>query len=134
MNILPTIMNVELIGCIAGLISTISFFPQVLKVWKTNSTKGLSLLMYIFYVTSLAMWGAYAWLIESYSLLITEVVTGLFVGYILIKMLKELVKRDKGNKKEINNVLQNIEKNQPSLTSHPKNDDKPKRLCEKRHL
>lgn len=128
MNSLPTIINVEIIGCMAGILSTISFFPQVLKVWKTNSTKGLSLWMYILYASSLVMWGAYAWLINSYSLLITEGVTGLFVGYILLKMLKELVKRNKGNKKKMIDTLSNIEKDPTSLNIYAKNDDKPKKL------
>ncbi|MBW8309714.1 MAG: hypothetical protein K0M45_08810 [Candidatus Paracaedibacteraceae bacterium] len=64
------------------------FFPQVLKVWKTRSTKGLSLEMYILYLLGLILWAVYAWLIDSVSLLITELVTGIFVFYILFHKLR----------------------------------------------
>lgn len=80
--------NIELLGLVAGFVSTISFFPQVLKVWKTRSTKGLSLGMYILYLLGLILWGVYAWLIDSLSLLITELVTGIFVFYILFHKLR----------------------------------------------
>jgi len=79
--------SIEILGLLAGFISTISFFPQVLKVWKTQSTKGLSLGMYILYLLGLILWAAYACLIDSVSLLITEIVTGIFVFYILFHKL-----------------------------------------------
>ncbi len=83
------ILNIELLGLLAGFISTLSFLPQVHKVWKTQSTQGISLGMYIIYFLGLLLWGIYAWFIESYSLLITEMVTGLLVSYILIQKSKE---------------------------------------------
>lgn len=81
--------NVEVLGLIAGILSTISFFPQALKAWKTNSTKELSLCMYIIYSLSLILWGIYAWYIQAISLLVTEIVTSIFVLYILQKKMRE---------------------------------------------
>ena len=85
---MPPLSTTELLGYIAGLISTLSFLPQVLKVWRSNHTNGLSIGMYTLYATSLALWSVYAWLIGSYALLITEVITGLLVGYILVKLVQ----------------------------------------------
>ena len=85
------IQNIEFLGLLAGLISTISFFPQVIKVWKTGSTHDLSLGMYILYLIGIILWGIYAWFIESSSLLITEIVTSFLVAYILIKKIKNSV-------------------------------------------
>lgn len=78
----------ELIGYLAGLISTLSFLPQVLKVWRGHATNGISIGMYTLYAVSILLWGIYAWLIGSYALLVTEVVTGFLVGYILVKLVQ----------------------------------------------
>ncbi|MDA9285202.1 PQ-loop domain-containing transporter, partial [Flavobacteriaceae bacterium] len=32
-------MNIEIIGLIAAVFTTSSFFPQVVKIWKTKQTK-----------------------------------------------------------------------------------------------
>lgn len=80
---------VELLGFLAGFVSTISFFPQVLKVWKSGSTQGISLGMYIIYLLGLFLWVVYAWLIESHSLLITEAVTAFLVAYILVRKIRQ---------------------------------------------
>ncbi|WP_032113704.1 SemiSWEET family sugar transporter [Candidatus Paracaedibacter symbiosus] len=81
--------NIEFLGLLAGFVSTISFLPQALKVWRTHSTKGISLGMYVIYFIGLILWGVYAWLIESYPLLVTEIVTGILALYILIMKFKE---------------------------------------------
>ena len=39
-------MNVDLIGAVAGTLSTIAFIPQVWRIWKTRSARDLSLPMY----------------------------------------------------------------------------------------
>jgi len=36
-----TTNQVEFLGMLAGLISTVAFIPQVLKVWRTESTKDI---------------------------------------------------------------------------------------------
>ena len=79
----------EILGYIAGLISAVSFFSQVLKVFNGHSIKGLSLGMYTLYLISLFLWAVYAYLIEAHALLATEVVTGVLVGYILLKIISK---------------------------------------------
>ena len=82
-------INLEIIGGIAGTLSTIAFLPQAILIWKTNSTAGISLGMYILYSCSLILWAIYAYLLNCYSLLITELVTLVIVSYILIKIIRE---------------------------------------------
>ncbi|WP_439815422.1 SemiSWEET family sugar transporter [Zavarzinia sp. CC-PAN008] len=50
---------IDLIGGAAGLLSVISFIPQVRKAWKERETKDLSLKMYLVTVTAFALWLAY---------------------------------------------------------------------------
>jgi MtN3 and saliva related transmembrane protein len=84
-----TPFKIELLGFLAGAFSTLAFLPQAFLVWKTKSTRDISLGMYSLYVCSLILWGAYACLIDSWCLLITELVTLVIALYILMMKLKE---------------------------------------------
>lgn len=81
-------MPVDWLGTLASVFSTLAFFPQALKVWKHRSTRGISRSMYVLYCLSLLLWTAYAWLIDSWPLLLTEIVTGVMAGYILLMTFK----------------------------------------------
>lgn len=56
---------VDLLGYVAGILVVGSLLPQVIKSWKTKSTKDISLLRYVIYVTGLILWIIYAILIEN---------------------------------------------------------------------
>jgi len=78
----------DTLGMAAGFVSTVAFLPQALKVWRTRSTRGISTGMYALYCLSLVLWGIYAWMIEAWPLLVTEIVTGLMTFYILVMTLR----------------------------------------------
>jgi len=50
---------IDIIGYIAGIFVTISLIPQVIKSWKTKSTKDLSLLRYLIYIAGIVLWLVY---------------------------------------------------------------------------
>src|SRR5258708_19153041 len=52
-------MNVDLIGSVAGTLSTIAFIPQVWRIWKTRSARDLSLPMYLIFTSGVALWFVY---------------------------------------------------------------------------
>jgi len=54
-----------MLGYIAGILVVISLLPQVIKSWKTKSTKDISLLRYVIYVTGLILWIIYALIIDN---------------------------------------------------------------------
>ena len=81
-------MNYEIIGFIAAILTTSSFLPQLIKVWKTKSSKGVSILMYFVMLSGVILWGAYGYLIESKSVLIANIVAGLLQIVILILIFK----------------------------------------------
>ncbi|MEW5996064.1 MAG: SemiSWEET transporter [Candidatus Micrarchaeota archaeon] len=56
---------IDILGYVAGLLVVISLVPQVIKSWKTKSTKDISLWRYIIYVTGLILWIAYAVIIQN---------------------------------------------------------------------
>ena len=73
-----------MLGTAAGVVSTLSFLPQVFKIWRTQSTKDISLGMYSLYSLGLVLWGLYALMIKTWPLLMTEIITGVMTGYILM--------------------------------------------------
>jgi len=50
---------VDIIGYLAGFFILISIIPQIVKSWKTKSTKDLSLLRYLVYVVGVILWTVY---------------------------------------------------------------------------
>jgi MtN3 and saliva related transmembrane protein len=74
----------EIMGYIAGILTTIAFVPQVIKTYQSRSTQNISLSMYVIYCTSVVLWLIYGILINSFPLIITEMITLILSGAILI--------------------------------------------------
>ncbi|MDC0654730.1 SemiSWEET transporter [Flavobacteriaceae bacterium] len=84
-------MNIEIIGLIAAVFTTSSFFPQVVKIWKTKQTKDISTTMYIAMMIGTCFWLAYGLLINSLAIIVANIISGLLVLFVLIF---KLVKRN----------------------------------------
>lgn len=63
-------MQIELIGYLAGLLTTIAFVPQVLQVVKTKSTKDISLAMFLVFSTGVLSWLIYGIFVNSLPMII----------------------------------------------------------------
>ncbi len=50
---------ITIIGLAAATLTVVSLFPQLLKVWKTRSTKDISMGMFALLCTSLLLWLIY---------------------------------------------------------------------------
>jgi MtN3 and saliva related transmembrane protein len=87
-------MNSEIIGIIAGAFSCTTFLPQVIKTWKSKSTKDVSLTMFLIATLGTTLWLVYGILINSISIIGTNIVVLIFS----ITML-ELIYRNRGNEK-----------------------------------
>ena len=81
-------MNVEAIGILAGIISCTTFMPQVVKTWRSRSTKDVSLLMFILAGVGTSLWLLYGILINSFSLIFTNVVVLLLSLIMIILKLR----------------------------------------------
>ena len=68
-------MNPEIIGFIAGLLVAAALLPQVIKSWKTKSTKDISLGWSITSIMGQIMWLVYGVLVSSPSLVIMSAIT-----------------------------------------------------------
>jgi MtN3 and saliva related transmembrane protein len=64
--------TIEILGYTAGTISMLVFLPQVIKTWRTKSTKDISLLMFLFATSSVILWLIYGILIRNGSIIYTN--------------------------------------------------------------
>ncbi|WP_157314715.1 SemiSWEET transporter [Chitinibacter sp. GC72] len=75
---------IELLGLLAGTLTTISFVPQVWQVWKSKSAKDISLGMYAIFVAGVAMWLGYGLLVGSAPVYLANTVTLILAGAVLV--------------------------------------------------
>ena len=73
----------DLIGMIAGTLTTIAFVPQVWRVWKTRSTKDISLSMYLVFTAGVVFWLAYGLMLGAWPIIVANVVTLALTGTVL---------------------------------------------------
>jgi MtN3 and saliva related transmembrane protein len=76
------------VGFFSGFCTTIAFVPQVYKVWKTKSTKDISLLMFLVFTTGIIGWLIYGILSDNLPIIIANIVTFFLVLSILIAKIK----------------------------------------------
>lgn len=80
----------EALGIAAGTLTTSSFVPQVLRTWRTRSTRDISCKMYLIMCAGIALWIVYGVLINSLSVVVANGASLLLTGSILaMKVLFE---------------------------------------------
>src|SRR4051812_12899408 len=79
----------NVIGFLAGILSTTSFAPQVYKAWR-EGTQSISLRMYMITVTSFTLWTIYGLLLQSAPLIIFNALSLVMSGTILTLKLRNL--------------------------------------------
>ena len=80
--------SITWIGLLAGTLTTISFFPQMLKTWKTRSTKDISLGMFLMFCAGVLLWIIYGLFLEDIPVIMTNVATFSLAFPILVLKLK----------------------------------------------
>ncbi|BAQ61902.1 hypothetical protein GM3708_2308 [Geminocystis sp. NIES-3708] len=74
---------VTIIGLMAGFLTTISFLPQVIKTWKSQSAKDLSLSMFLSFCIGVFLWLIYGILQTDIPIIISNLITLILAGTIL---------------------------------------------------
>lgn len=80
---LPTIL-----ATVAGILSTASFVPQVLKAWRERDTAAISKRMYMVTVTAFVLWSTYGFLIGAMPLIVFNLLSLLLSGTILFLKIR----------------------------------------------
>ncbi|MBP6422749.1 MAG: SemiSWEET family sugar transporter [Propionivibrio sp.] len=76
------------VGYAAAILTTISFVPQVLKVWRTRSARDVSLGMYSLFTLGIFTWLVYGALIESWPVILANFITLILAGTVLAMKLR----------------------------------------------
>lgn len=78
----------DLVGSIAGTLTTVAFIPQVARAWRTRSVEDLSLWMLLAFSSGVALWIAYGVITRALPLIVTNGVTLLLSTVLLGMKLK----------------------------------------------
>lgn len=74
---------VNLLGSLAGTLTTIAFVPQVLKTWRSRSAKDISTGMFLIFAAGVLLWLIYGIAISAWPIIIANAITLLLASIIL---------------------------------------------------
>lgn len=79
---------IKLIGFAAAFCTTVSFFPQLVKVWKTKSAEDISLRMFFLMTAGLLLWLLYGIFTNDLPLITANAISLILASTILGLRLK----------------------------------------------
>ncbi len=80
--------HVTVLGMVAGVMTTVSFLPQLFKVWRSKSASDLSFVMLFILNTGMLLWLIYGFLINDIAVIITHSVSLVLASMILVFKVK----------------------------------------------
>lgn len=86
-------MDVEWIGFLAAVLTTLSFVPQAWLTFKTRDVSGISLGMYSAFTLGVALWLVYGLMLGAWPLILANAVTLSLALAILVMRLRFGVKQ-----------------------------------------
>lgn len=87
-------MMTVIIGAFAGILCTVSFLPQVIKIYKTKRVQDISLLTFSVFTTGVFLWFVYGLLIGDIPVIITNAL--IFFLTLIIVVMKIRYSEQKG--------------------------------------
>jgi len=77
----------DILGFIAGTLTTIAFIPQVLKTWRTKTADDLSGAWIVTFITGVALWFCYGIALGSLPVIVFNGITlALLVPLLVVKI------------------------------------------------
>lgn len=84
---------VDLLGYVGAVLTTIAFIPQVALAWRSDDLSGISLPMYIIFVTGVAFWLAFGIRADIMPTIVANAVTLLLAGSVLVLKIRNMRRR-----------------------------------------
>ena len=81
-------IHLDLLGYIAGALTTFAYLPQVLKILRHKGTKDISIVMYVMLCTGIACWMVYGIGLHSWPIVLANAVTLALAGIILVAKIR----------------------------------------------
>lgn len=75
--------SLEWIGFLAGACTTLSFVPQVIRIWKRRSTEDISLGMYLLFFVGVVLWIFYGLLNAALPVIFANALSLLLIFAVL---------------------------------------------------
>ncbi len=63
---------IQILGLTAGTITSFTFIPQVIQIWKTKSAKDISIVMLLLLIVGVSMWLSYGILVKDAAIIYTN--------------------------------------------------------------
>ena len=79
---------IKYIGFFAAFCTTIAFVPQAIKVYKSKSTKDISLYMFLIFTIGVLSWLIYGFIIHNLPVILANAVTLVLSLFILLYKLR----------------------------------------------
>ena len=81
---------IDLLGSVAGLLTTASFVPQVVKTLRSGQTRDISLAMWLAYCTGATLWLIYGIALGAWPIIVSNALTLGLAGTILTMKIRTL--------------------------------------------
>ena len=78
------------LGLVAGLCTSFSFVPQVIKAWRENDTEAISKRMYLVAGAAYSLWIVHGLMIGSLPVILFNGLNVVFAGTILVLKVRAL--------------------------------------------
>jgi MtN3 and saliva related transmembrane protein len=82
------------LGYIAATLTTLSIFPQALKILRSGDTSAISLRMYALFTTGVAAWAIYGLCIRDGPVIVANGITLVPASVVLERKLRAVLGRD----------------------------------------
>jgi MtN3 and saliva related transmembrane protein len=78
----------DIVGSLAAVLTTVSFFPQAWHTFKTRDVSGVSLVMYSVFTCGVSLWLVYGLLLRAWPIVVANVITlGLALAILGMKLV-----------------------------------------------
>ncbi len=78
----------DIVGSLAAMLTTVSFFPQAWHSFKTRDVSGVSLGMYSVFTVGVALWLVYGLLLRAWPIVVANLITlGLAMAILGMKVV-----------------------------------------------
>ncbi len=76
--------STQSVGLIAGSLTTISFVPQVVRIWQRKHAEDISTSMFIIFIIGVALWLWYGFRLGAWPVIIANTITLGLASLILV--------------------------------------------------
>ena len=83
---------IAIVGSLASLLSVLNQFPQAIKVFRTQDTQSISLVMYCIVVVAISLWLVYGIMLNDFPLISANALSLIPIVYIFIIKMKNTIK------------------------------------------